>query len=509
MTLDKETLIKHRFWIALGAFGLIWLVGLILIPTVQGSNNAEVEKNFTDHMTKVKAINDPKNDNFVNPLKSKENVLKEKKGDVWGIASEFQADIWTWPEGGNAKLSDKLDHAPFGAYIRESDRSEYGSQLYDKYLAGLNFPEMIKPVEYTGGWTNVVKPVSHWPIDPVPTIEECWLAQEDLWVKRELLDIIHKTLDEVRIFKPYQADKDAKPEPGRQLMRNANWELDLVIAPDEKSKEIVISDKTTIKNINAWKRNLPLADVKFRVKQGASNNFMEFAIPVDNLDWGKTTDIKKAFAFGRLVIDPSKPLEVEQVLTWSTSPIKRIDALALGYNSHRTSNRSCKAKPIGNQPAASEDPNKNTGDMMTPAGAPPGASYGMGSSPPPGVGGGLSDPTMMRPGGGKADGKGINKDLKRERYLDFTEQVRWMPIGMALIIDQAYIQDFQTQVVNSRLRIQPTQVSFHRAYSVRPSADNDKNEKKDKGDKPSTGDPEGHLPINPGNYGAEIGRAHV
>jgi len=510
MTVDKETLIKHRFWIALGVFGLIWLVGLILIPTVQGSSNAEVEKKYADAQTGIKGVTDPKNENFVKPLVKKEDNLKDKKGDVWGIAWEFQKDMCTWPQGGNARLDERLKEAPFGTYLKDSDCAEYGNKLYESYVAGLNFPDIIKPVEYQGGWTSIVRPVSHWTVDPLPTPEECWLAQEDLWVKRELLEIIQKTLDEVRIFKDVKLDKDAEkdakaekiPDGGkRQLMRNSNWELDLITEPDEKSKEVVISAKTKIKNINAWKRNLSLADVKFRVKQGSGNNFMEFAIPVDNLNWGDTTDIKKAVADERhrLTIDPTKPLEVEQVLTWSTSPIKRIDALALGYNSHRTANRPCKAKPIGKQKPDSEDPNK-PGDSMSPAGAPPGASYGT-TSPLPGSSSMMGPGTdMMKPDGGKAGGKGLNKDLRRERYLDFTDQVRWMPIGMALIVDQAYMQDLQTQVVNSRLRIQPTQISFHRAYGIRPSADNDKSDKKDKGDRPSTGDTEGR-PTSPDGYG--------
>src|SRR6266478_6160216 len=100
MTVDKETLIKHRFWIALGVFGLLWLVGLILIPTVQGSNNAEVEKKFNDAKGAVIAINDPKTtDTFVKPLEKKEGNLKDKKGDVWGIAWEFQKYMCTWPSG--------------------------------------------------------------------------------------------------------------------------------------------------------------------------------------------------------------------------------------------------------------------------------------------------------------------------------------------------------------------------------------------------------------------------
>jgi hypothetical protein len=484
MTIDKETLIKHRFWIALGAFTLLWLVGLIVIPIAQGSDNEKKVKEFDTRKKEVSSINDPKNDNYKQPLESKEKVLNGKKNDVWGKAYEPQGTMMTWPEGGAPHL-EKLNDQPFGAYISSDDRSEYRSELYDRYLTGLKLPEIVKPVEFSGDWTRIIRPVSKWSVDRLPTVEECWLAQEDLWVKRELLLIIQRTLDSIRIFKDFEpAEKDAKlaalPEGGkRQLLRNANWELDLITEPDpdpkSKEKKTVISAKSTIKNINPWKRNLSLADVKFRVKQGKSDNFMDFAVPVDRLNWDETTDIKKAFSFGQLVIDPSQNLEVEQVLTWSTSPIKRINALELGYNSHRTANRTCKAKPIGNQ-KPSEDAAKDSAGPLGPGGPMPGGS---------GLMSGTGNPMMVGVGKGGAGDNDLNADLKRERYLDFTDQVRWMPVAMVLIVDQGYMQDVQTAVVNSRLRIQPTQIAFHRAYGIRPATTSDRN---DKGDRPRTGD---------------------
>src|SRR5260370_15677570 len=144
MTVDKETLIKHRFWIALGVFGLLWLVGLILIPTVQGSSNAEVEKKFTDAHNAVKGVatGDPKTTEFfVKPLEGKEHTLKDKKGDVWGMAWEYQKDMCTWPEGDEGKLR-WLNDAQFGAAISSAHCSEYGNKLYEQYLTGLNFPDM-------------------------------------------------------------------------------------------------------------------------------------------------------------------------------------------------------------------------------------------------------------------------------------------------------------------------------------------------------------------------------
>jgi hypothetical protein len=503
MTVDKDTLLKHRFWIALGGFALLWLIGLILIPVLQGSYNDTKVKAFDEAKKGVEAIPaQPKNDKFKEPLVQKEKNLKDKKLEVWGkVFKDYQANMSTWPRGGAAEL-EKLDEQPFGSFISLRDREEYGMKLYKDYVASLKLPELAAPVEFHGGWEKVIQPAKGWTVENPPSVEECWLAQEDLWVKRELLDVIKTTLDNVRNFvnvadsKEFPKREDLPEGSKRQVLRNGNWELDLITEPDPKSKEYVISAKSTIKNINSWKRTLSLADVKFRVRQGAADNFMDFAVPTDRVAWGETTDIKKAFAFGQLSIDPSKDLHVVQVLTWTSSPVKRIDALELGYNSHRTSNRVCKAKPIGTQKPA-EDPSKST---TTTDPIRSGSSGGLPvSGPPPGSG--LA---------GKGIGPGVvDKDaksaVKRERYLDFTDQVRWMPIGMVLIVDQAYMQDIQTAVVNSRLRIQPTQIAFHRAYGVLPTLAAP--DKKDKGDQPPPVDTQPRPPRGPGLGGPRMGRS--
>jgi len=102
-------------------------------------------------------------------------------------------------------------------------------------------------------------------------------------------------------------------------------------------------------------------------------------------------------------------------------------------------------------------------------------------------------PTMAGPGGPGKPGdtdKNFNPDLERKRYLDFTPQVRWMPVGVSIIVDQEYAQDFQVAMVNSRLRVQPTQVEWRRAHGVRSEVSpTDKKDKDSSDDKnPSVGE---------------------
>src|SRR5713101_6986091 len=130
MTLDKETLIKHRFWISLCVFVLLWLVVVILIPTVQGSNNAKEEEKYKKSQQGADSIKQPKTEHFRQPLVEKEGELKKQKNKVWAQAWEPQATIMDWPQGGKAQLGTKLSGAYFGDYISLNDRSEYGSKLY-------------------------------------------------------------------------------------------------------------------------------------------------------------------------------------------------------------------------------------------------------------------------------------------------------------------------------------------------------------------------------------------
>jgi hypothetical protein len=513
VSIDKETLIKHRFWIALGTFALFWLVVLILVPTVQGSRNRDLKTDYDGDKKKVEGINDVKTDAVRKPLEVKEGRIKEQKNIVWAEAWKNQSGMMTWPEDDRARLNEKLSNAVFGRYISTDDRGVYAGSngtngLYHQYVTSLHLPEMVAPVQFKGGWKNVIKPVTKWSIDPPPTTEECWLAQEDLWVRRELLDIVRTTLDSIRIFKPYDEKHGEKAPPPstediakaekagakRFVMHNSNWMLELVLEPDPRTKDYFISALTRIKNINPWRRTLVLGDVQFRITQGDSGNFLDFAIPEDRLDWDQSTDIKKAVSFGNLILDVDKEFRVEQMLTWSTSPIKRIDALALGYNSHRTANRVCKAKPIGNvKPPADKDPDEAaTMDPSNPMGMYAGAQSGYGSSAmgKPILGaGGTGGPNQ--PGG--AD-KGFNAELERKRYLDFTPQVRWMPVGVSIIVDQEYTQDFQVAMVNSRLRIQPTQVAWRRVHGIRPDASATDKKDKDSSDEKGSGGEEARPP---------------
>ena len=53
-------------------------------------------------------------------------------------------------------------------------------------------------------------------------------------------------------------------------------------------------------------------------------------------------------------------------------------------------------------------------------------------------------------------------DANKRRHVEITPQVRRMPVGIVVIVDQAYIQDVLLAFANSSLRFQITQVTWQR-----------------------------------------------
>jgi hypothetical protein len=157
------------------------------------------------------------------------------------------------------------------------------------------------------------------------------------------------------------------------------------------------------------------------------------------------------------VFDRGKPIQVEQVFNWQTSPIKRVNSLELFHHSHKTAHLPLeKARQF---PAERKTASPSPG--MGPAG--PGA---------PGPAPAIAVPTpdmgitgMPGVGGGSVNSDKTHYGLERNRYLYRpSEQVRRLPLALSVYIDQAYIQDLLTAFINSRLRMQITQWQLQHVY---------------------------------------------
>src|SRR5205085_7495160 len=167
---------------------------------------------------------------------------------------------------------------------RAFKRSETGGHIPRKNRA----PRGVKGgVRANGGPNELEK-------ERPPPREEIWLAQEDFWVKRELLNTIKDALDAVRKM----SWKEVKDLPAgvvsRYRFRNesAGWELDLLIEQGEGkgARQLVIGKGSEIKNIHPSRRIQALANPRtakplaFLLRQGPATATLK--IEGEPLPWG-------------------------------------------------------------------------------------------------------------------------------------------------------------------------------------------------------------------------------
>ena len=158
---------------------------------------------------------------------------------------------------------------------------------------------------------------------------------------------------------------------------------------------------------------------------------------------------------------------VEQVLTWETAAVKRIDEVLIGAPDRQSHSHRTYPKSLRPYREVAPKPDANTQEG-------PGGGKGPGNPPvnPPGKG--ASDkgmpniPKDFGKGGGGGGQTGPN-GIQKVRYLEVSEQSRRLPVAISLIVDQDSVDRVQTAFGNSKIRFLTTQVLLNRyPSSIRP-----------------------------------------
>lgn len=483
--MDKEALKKNLFWILLGVFCVLW-IGAVVVVKMAADDKKKKDWEGAKGGIEGALSKGPKTEAYLKPWQEHGQKFRNHKDVIWKQAWDQQRDMYTWPESMPVSVRPEYPGDSFASprdaagkgdpIVDQNNRSRFKTDWYYEQFGGLE--QVVFPAEFLGGFYGVF-PVQVWDRSATPTGEEIWLAQEDYWVRRELLYMIRQAMDSVALLKDVTpADKEKLPDGivGRRLFRNANWELNLLFEKGRDGRSLIVSDQSTIKNVNRGERTQVLAHPKtnkglpFRLIQNRS--VAELRIAGEPLPFGASTALKQKYAVAP--VDLGQPFQVEQVLDWEISPVRRIDALALGRHSHRTVTSGLKVnealkklEPVEEEAAPGGGPPGSPGSMPPGMMMPPGGSPGSGPPPgygPPGMGSGM--------GSGAAallDATRVNK-INRQRYMALTPQCKHLPIGLRMIIDQSYIHDILSTVSNSRLRIQITQVTAHHARDVNRNA---------------------------------------
>jgi hypothetical protein len=512
---------KHHFWILLA-------LAVVLIPVVIGGATFGVGSAANTERAKIEAEISKlakaavKGQRFIDGLKEQEKELQQRRGEVWKKAYEDQTGLIKWPD----RLS-HLDQLYFGDPIQQIDLVTLQNEptaLLTEYEQ--KFPKIIEPTQFLGNQWRVVGfvPAPNWV--QMPSSEDAWLSLEDLCVRREIL----KDISAINRFlsrclpvpgspppppdmkapdpKAFENDPDGlktvqaeyakkkgeydqkkadyeklkvdtekelreyfKPKQGETFGRfiSPYWQIDLAVRrsdrKDGKAGDHIFRGR--IKNVSVRRQNIDKVEFKvfFQNPDDPATQPAMLKLNHEYLAAGETyefDDVTSTFSASSLNM-----VTVEQKLDQKFAPVKRVDRVALCYQSHRYS---LSGQTL--QMAKFSQPKE--GDAAAAMGGPPGmpgmSSTAGGGGPP------LGGPPGGFPGGGMGDDRGgpggmmmMNQNLTKNgllkaRYVHMTEQVRRMPIGVVLIVDQMHVQDVVRAFANSRLRFQNTQFHWQRFH---------------------------------------------
>jgi hypothetical protein len=381
--------------------------------------------------------------------------------------------------------------------------------------SGTGIADQVAPTQFLGGWQSVLRHVAAFPERQL-TSEQIWLLMEDYWVQRALLLDLKAVNDRIASFSAVRYEENGQviddpqnpqgpQNPLRRRFQSRIWEVTLEVKQRGNQRYLEgelrnLTDRVQILGINrsmtlkVWLDSGPngsvdgIQPVEFKIGgeyvpgRGATRlakdaQGRDIAVPADRITIKPDANDANLSKYPNVIppgTNVTRIAKVEQVFDTTTVPIRRIDALALGYTDSRWA---IKAKLVKPKFPAFEKDEESTSSGST-SGTPPGGPVGSSlSGPPPGTastGVGTPDsgyPGMPGMGGtqttrqGTLMGAGTLEsvvDANRRRYVDVTDQVRRMPVALVIVVDQDYMQDVLLSLANSPLRFQVTQVTWNR-----------------------------------------------
>lgn len=483
---NNEKLKKHHFWILAGIAPLLTVLAVILIYSEVGGA-IEKEAKDTDDKLKAASGTQPKGTKAIEDFKVQKVKLEEQKLKLWDVNYKQQKNQFTWPGRDEYLKQLEVKYPKFGEKMQTSrdefnkfkDRAVYEA-AYDEAA------ESIRPTTFpSGNWRTgasggpIFRYVSDWGAK-YPTDRQVWLALEDLWVQRALLQPVIAINEGATKFTPLPDPAGAKPNPLKRSFANRIWRLDLEVPETGPHARKVIESKLTnltdrlqvLGSGGTMRLKVKLSDTDQPIDYTIQENFIrpnasivykqEFP-PADDA----RTAAKKKGDLIEVVLSPlptsqgiptntevKKIIEVAQVLDPRTVPVRQVLNVELGYKDCRHAAAPLKAHKdfpgAAEAVAAGADPAGGRGALA----APGATGTGDGGIAAPGAAGGRR--------GGKFGPPTAVLDGNRERYLETTDQVRRMPVAVVLLVDQLFMQDALIAYANSSLRFQVTQAHWKR-----------------------------------------------
>ncbi len=494
MAKKNDALKKYHFWLLCGLVPLLVLISVMTVQSSVGSKIEEKKKSFDDAQKQIAGKQSAKPNKLIEQVEQQVKKVGDRKDELWKVNWERQKDMYVWPNSPLLKRYEQLD-LRFGDPLPNKQDEFDEFKKSEVYFAQYSVAEVkdrsklppnakgladdIAPTQFKGGWKNVLRYVNAFD-DRVLTSEQIWLMMEDLWVQRSLLEAIKSVNAQMAEFQRMKYEKDglvvddpAKgaqiQDPLRRRFRSRIWELDLEVVRKD-NKQILTgrltnhTDRLQLMGLN----NTMI--VKVWLEPGKDAQPFEFKIGGEFLpgagamkaDGTTPANVLEIVQTDDHIIPASMNVSeiarVEQVFDSRTVPVRRIEAMAMGFTDSRHAGSALqmpKFKAYEAQAAtgaAATDTGMGFGDMG-------GGFDSGGGAAPSGSGSGSGTGIAGKAGGGTVE---TTIEANRKRYIKLTENVRRMPIAVAVIVDQAYMQDVLLAFANSPLRFQLTQSNWAR-----------------------------------------------
>jgi hypothetical protein len=399
---------------------------------------------------------------------------------------------------------------------------EFSSLLKkDAVGPGTGMADTVAPTQFAGGdWRAVLRHVNDWGQSQI-TKDQVWLVMEDIWVQRSLLGAVRSvnaqmaTFHRARVVKPEKGEKDDKDADGGEieddptyddagtkldaegnptatpdaekltaLFRNRTWAVGLKVVKEGTAYKLTgtlrnLTDRLQLMGVNntltlkVWFAKTPQPAL-FRIAgEYLAGRGAKRLVRVDGKDIEEAADVTTAVPLDSNVLppgtEPTEIVRIEQVFDVRTVPVKQINALVMGKLDSRSAGQQLVApKYLPPEPADASAAGAGGKSPGMQPGAPPGMQPGMqpGIQPPmqPGPGGPRGGGGQQAVAGRAFGGGSIQEiaDGNKKRYLVSTDQVRRIPVGLVVVVDQSYMEDILLAFANSPLRFQITQVAWMR-----------------------------------------------
>lgn len=466
--MKADALKKHHFWIVAGvSLVLVLLTFFMLSGGVSGAIAAKQGEISKAASTAASAKAPGKV--ALRTIEEQKKILERKKEDLWKENWNNQKQFYTWPSApGN--IFAPFESLKFGAPFDFKDemfpvlrQDEVYRAMYEKMAAS------VAPTKFAGGWPNVLgeRYIASWG-EKKPEPRQLWLAMEDVWVLRALLDPIHTVNADAAKF-------ELVPPPSgplKRVFRSRTWQLDLEIVPQGNGQLI----KAKLRNMTSQMQLL------------GSNSAMTLKIWLDpNLDQPPVEfKIEGEYVPGdtEITVSPlpshllppgtnvTEIVKVEQVLDERTVPVRQIVQLSIKEKDSVGQYKNAALLPPSFWPDDAASSDASSSGAAAPAAAAPSATSAAAAGFGRGEGGRAAVPGAMGPGMGPAPAGGSGTaanlslvqavDEQRKRYLEVTDQLRRMPVAIKLIVDLRYMQDVMVAYTNSPMRLQLTQFWWSR-----------------------------------------------